>query len=436
MSIDLTIFWMVTVLVILAGLVRMFYVHGHKTLIFSIFMSIVMPLSFTPFAFDARNIYAIGENYGGILRALERASFLYAMFSIVFFIAFYAAAEFWRPSRIPKVGFVSRGALIAIESDAVIAVLLLIQLMLVVVMVAGGVRFGGGLVDALTNVWIRPVANIWSVWSVFVGSLTSARFFLNPRLRTGCEVLLALLLSVVTGQRAVALLPLVTGLIAALGASRSRGVVMALIIGTCLIPAAVLLTELRASRAAETAKAQTSSVSLSGTESIAYGNNFSEVRDFAWVLGNFNGRPLGGLTYLAGYTSFVPSAILDFRTEWSFGVFTARTAGLDPRYTGGLRTGFFSEMYFNFGLIFALVGSVLYGLLTGRLFSRQLTISELSNSKAKRAASDLAAYYAFVVLNAIIFTPGFFFVLIMAALYLVIFSVRKMLAPRMLALPR
>ena len=430
MPLYLALFWAITTLVIVGGLIRMFYLHGHRTLIFSIFLAVVMPLSFLVFAFDYRNIYAIGENYTEMVRALPEAGFLYTMYCLVFFATFYLAAEFWKPSAPMSVGVIARGTLIALTSDLAIAGLLLVHLALVGALLAGGVSFGGGLIDALTNGWLRPVANIWSVWSVFVGTLTSARFFLRPGLRTGGEVVLALILSLVTGQRAVALLPFITGFIAVLGSRGSRRIVLASVIGISVIPAALLLSELRASRSTEMATAQVRSNSLSGSEMIAYGNNFSEVRDFAWVLGNYDGRLLGGTTYIAGYTSFIPSAALSFRTDWAFGTFTARTAGLDPRYTGGLRTGFFSEMMFNFGKVFALLGTIVYGVLTGRIFSRQVVISKYSESLEQRTASDLAVYYMFVVYNACIFTPGFFFVMIMIAVMLFLFSIRKLFPPK------
>lgn len=425
MSTELGLYWGFTILLIVCGLARMFYVHGQRTLIFSVFLSIVMPLTFLPFAFDYRNIYTIGSSYTRIVKALPEAAFLYISFSLIFFVAFAATAHFRRRTYRPKVDVIARGTFLALTNDMVFWTLLGVQLLLVGVMVAAGVRFGGGLVDTLSNVWVRPIANIWSVWSVFVGSLAAARFFLRPTLRTGGELLLALLLSAVTGQRAVALLPIVTGLVAVLGARHSRGVVLAIVLGVSLVPGALILSELRALRASETQNVQAGRSPLTGSETIAYGNNFSEVRDFAWVLGNFNGRYLGGMTYLAGYTALVPSAILDFRSEWAFGVFTARTAGLDPRYTGGLRTGFFSEMYFNFGLIFALIGTLLFGTAVGALFRKQLVMATLSATAAQRAASDLSAYYIFVMLNAIIFTPGFFFVLVTIGVVVIMLSIHR-----------
>jgi oligosaccharide repeat unit polymerase len=84
---------------------------------------------------------------------------------------------------------------------------------------------------------------------------------------------------------------------------------------------------------------------------IFYGNNFSDLRDFAWVLSSWDGTWFYGKTYLAALTSFIPRALSDFREEWAIGVVTAKLAGFTPQEHAGLRPGTFGESYLNFGLI-------------------------------------------------------------------------------------
>lgn len=84
---------------------------------------------------------------------------------------------------------------------------------------------------------------------------------------------------------------------------------------------------------------------------IFYGNNFSELRDFAWVLSSWDGTWFYGKTYLAAFTSFIPRALSEFREEWAIGVVTAKLAGFTPQEHAGLRPGTFGESYLNFGLI-------------------------------------------------------------------------------------
>ncbi len=97
------------------------------------------------------------------------------------------------------------------------------------------------------------------------------------------------------------------------------------------------------------------SFSISGTllnlgSTFFYGNTFSDLRDFAWVLSEWNGTFLLGKTYLAGLISFLPRAITSFRETWAIGVYTAGIAGFSPEMHPGLRPGPFGEAYLNFGL--------------------------------------------------------------------------------------
>lgn len=100
-----------------------------------------------------------------------------------------------------------------------------------------------------------------------------------------------------------------------------------------------------------------------------YGNNFSDLRDFAWVYAGWNHVFWAGKTYLAALLAFVPRFASQFRDTWGLGVATDLTAGLDPLVHPGLRPGIFGEGFFNFGLI----GVVAVGLLMG-IFLRRVDI--------------------------------------------------------------
>jgi len=92
-----------------------------------------------------------------------------------------------------------------------------------------------------------------------------------------------------------------------------------------------------------------------------FGNNFSDLRDFAWVYSAWDHVWWGGKTYLAAITSFVPRFASHFRDTWAMGAATASTVGFDPQVHPGLRPGIFGESYFNFGL----VGVIAVGILVG-----------------------------------------------------------------------
>jgi hypothetical protein len=92
-----------------------------------------------------------------------------------------------------------------------------------------------------------------------------------------------------------------------------------------------------------------------------FGDNFSDLRDFAWVYTNWDHVPWAGKTYLAAVLSFVPRFASQFRDTWGMGVATASTVGFDPQVHPGLRPGAFGESYFNFGLL----GVIAIGLMLG-----------------------------------------------------------------------
>lgn len=97
-----------------------------------------------------------------------------------------------------------------------------------------------------------------------------------------------------------------------------------------------------------------------------FGNNLSELRDFAWILAGWDGDFLRGKTYISGLLAFIPSFILPDRTEFGWGRFSTHAAGLDGGVHPGLRPTVFAEAYFNFGL----PGALLFGVFLGAFFGR------------------------------------------------------------------
>lgn len=100
-------------------------------------------------------------------------------------------------------------------------------------------------------------------------------------------------------------------------------------------------------------------------DSILYGNTFSDIRDFAWILNGWKGDYLYGKTYLAGIMSFVPSTFSDFRTEYGLGRVALSLAGIEVEsFHGGLRGTIFFESFINFGIIGVIIFSFFYGYFT------------------------------------------------------------------------
>jgi hypothetical protein len=92
-----------------------------------------------------------------------------------------------------------------------------------------------------------------------------------------------------------------------------------------------------------------------------YGNTFSDLRDFAWVLSSWNHKPFYGKTYASAFISFIPTTYSSFRTKWGIGRVTAKLGGFVPKFHPGLRPGAFGEPYLNFGI----PGVILMGILLG-----------------------------------------------------------------------
>lgn len=95
--------------------------------------------------------------------------------------------------------------------------------------------------------------------------------------------------------------------------------------------------------------------------SVVYGSNFSDIRDFAWVLANWDDEYILGRSYLAAGLAWVPRGLSEFREKWSMGMYIIRLLGLDPSLTTPMRPGKFGEPYLNFGLI----GIVMMGFIGG-----------------------------------------------------------------------
>lgn len=95
---------------------------------------------------------------------------------------------------------------------------------------------------------------------------------------------------------------------------------------------------------------------------LLYGNNFSDLRDFAWIMSGWDNILLQGKTQLAGFLSFIPSSLFEYRATWSWGRFSTVTAGLgEVTSHPGFRPPLFGEFFFNYGLL----GVAISGFLTG-----------------------------------------------------------------------
>jgi hypothetical protein len=138
-----------------------------------------------------------------------------------------------------------------------------------------------------------------------------------------------------------------------------------------------------------------------------YGNNFSDLRDFAWIRSYWDGTYYLGKTQLAGLLGFIPSIVSPFRAEWNWGVVTTTITGLDPLVNPGLRAGMFGEMYFNFGLPGVMIAGLLYGYAIRRVQNASL-MAAISLPTSEARLKIFAGMVALGLVGSLLNTAGFF----------------------------
>jgi oligosaccharide repeat unit polymerase len=146
-----------------------------------------------------------------------------------------------------------------------------------------------------------------------------------------------------------------------------------------------------------------------------YGNNFSDLRDFAWVYSAWDHVSWAGKTYLAAIMSFVPRFASGFRDTWAMGVKTASTVGFDPQVHPGLRPGVFGESFFNFGW----PGVVAIGLMVGFILRRVDTdVKRAFSSSQPSMQRAFAATMLLSVSGCLAISAGLSGLYTLAAIYL------------------
>ncbi len=100
---------------------------------------------------------------------------------------------------------------------------------------------------------------------------------------------------------------------------------------------------------------------------------FVSIRELTRLLSFFDENFLYGLTYIAGFISFVPTAINPFKEEYNYMRYITYLSGENPDLFGGMRATFIGEAFINFGVIGVILISIMFGFL---LFYLQRIISK------------------------------------------------------------
>lgn len=157
-------------------------------------------------------------------------------------------------------------------------------------------------------------------------------------------------------------------------------------------------------------------------DELLYGNTFSDFRDGALLVRQFNsvlgGLHVNGLTYLSGLLSFIPSSLSPFREEWSWGRFTTHTLN---GWTGehfGLRGGQYMEPFINFGIIgviiFAIIGAYIFYRMDSAMRNCMYDEKNFTIGKSPRFLS--VQFFSTVFSNALVVTSSFFNIYVFIAM--------------------
>jgi oligosaccharide repeat unit polymerase len=338
-----------------------------------LFFGCVLPnMLMVPFARSEANAVVLFQDFGAVVAVLPDVFLI----TLLGYFAMLAGGTLWRL----RVGFGMRRTamhllefvprcsimLMSFRSLLVFYALLCFSLqMLILGMYFAHDGFGFDLRSyTFANPTMRPIALVISYSSVIIASHCFARYTdRKERVLLVCTLLLSFGL-VFFGQRANILIIYFNVLLCYLVRLRDR-------INLFRISASVVISLMVALYLGNVRAGQYSLSEFFGMLAILlfYGNNFSDLRDFAWVYAKWDHVFWAGKTYLAAFTSFVPRFASEFRDTWAVGVKVDTTVGLDPTVHPGLRPGTFGEGFFNFGLL----GVVAVGLILG-VVSRRVDI--------------------------------------------------------------
>lgn len=257
---------------------------------------------------------------------------------------------------------------------------------------------------------IRPLYNLLLIFYPLAIAFTGVRLMNQPSGGRKLYFLFLLILSLFLGTRMGLMEPLMW-LFVILGMYKIKYFTLKKIalFGLVFIYSAFILLMLRSGN-----------FSTTFFKEVFYGNSFSDVRDFALLLGSWDGNFLQGKTYLAGLISFIPRELSEFREAWALGKFTARITNYNPATFPGFRPGYFGEVFFNFGV----TGVVFLGIISGYIL-RYLDVKMKESIKNGDTVQAYARTFPFLVISALSISLGFTVLYVFALINFLCFIFRK-----------
>lgn len=152
-----------------------------------------------------------------------------------------------------------------------------------------------------------------------------------------------------------------------------------------------------------------------------YGNTFCDLRDLAWILSGWDEKLLYGKTYVAGILSFMPSSLLDFRTEWSFGRVSLRIADVEvTQFHGGLRGTIYGESFLNFGWLGVVMFSIVYG-----YFMESINQKVLYYIRHRKMVNAYSSFLFSKIAFCMMISSGFFTLYVLYIPLIIIYHISK-----------
>ena len=370
---------------------------------FLFFLPIVLQY---PFTFSPLNGLTIGpENYENYQSFIDPA-FLISIAGMIALLVGYAACG-RRSGRLLPLTVVTSGMRIwsqrvFLQISSGFILLLFVLLASVGLLGAAGARN-----IAQSQPALRPIYNIAHVLLPLTIALC---FFVGLQARRRTILLLGILntaLAALTGARTVALGGLLLYVMALLiHTSLLNRLSVAKVLKLIPIAGGLLLMAVYLGDVREGQYNLLRTIATLGLK-LFYGNNFSDLRDFAWVKSYWNGEFYLGWTQAAGLLAFIPSALSRFRSEWNWGVITSTLVGQDPLVNPGVRTGLFGETFFNFGVPGVIVAGFLYGYFVRRVHNVCLSTT-YSSSPYEARLKILAGLLTINLAGSLLNTAGFY----------------------------
>ncbi|MCF2649119.1 O-antigen polymerase [Niallia circulans] len=400
--------WVIVVFFFLFWLV---YLYTKRKLITvtstTILMKIFIPLIIMyPFSFSEKNKLATGSmNYHLYLEQINTAFVISLIGTAFFILGCYAA------SRVRIKNSFFNSFTFAFNSYLKKTNLFLIFMVLLGIFILM-YRFGffetflSGRSFGMENETLRPIANLFYSLCTFFIVIALTKYIQTKSLLTLLLASIGCFFSITSGTRGGVLWTIVMFIFIYYNLyyddKRKSNYLKLFTFGFIMLIVAIYIGDAR--------NGQTNILlSISNAfDKVFYGNNFSDLRDFSWVMAYWDQQLLYGRTMLSGFLSFIPSAIFPFREQWSLGYFTVSTVGYDPSVHAGLRPGIFGESFFNFGIFGVCIMGFIMGFMVNSI-SRYVQYSLYQEASKKYAIIYVSSGYILsdLMMNFMI-TAGFF----------------------------